>query len=212
MILTDEDSLAEMCVSLDIDVILCDNNLSALPAEYQDHIIDRYKRAGIPLLDANSGFEPQTFTEEVYRRWSVINRGPWRFAYDELKERDEVIRVMTMLRGLHQNRKRVYVLIGNEPFADCMQRIQEALDYGCLPHAQPFIKLVALERIPDPRHDWTIPRLRQVARWVNRRLWKVCKFDKYDTAKTIDSNPLQGELPINSQDIKEEPKWPNPQD
>ena len=34
--------------------ILC-NNLSALPADYQRHIIDRYKAEGVPLEDANSG-------------------------------------------------------------------------------------------------------------------------------------------------------------
>src|ERR1017187_4363757 len=38
--------------------VLCDNNLSALPVEYQEHIIRRYKDAKVPLLDANSGFEP----------------------------------------------------------------------------------------------------------------------------------------------------------
>src|SRR5437588_6685967 len=82
--------------------ILCDNNLSALPADYQDWIVRRYQAEGVPLLDANSGFEPMTFTEEVYRRWKPINRGPWRFAYDELKERDDVIRVLKMLRGENQ--------------------------------------------------------------------------------------------------------------
>jgi hypothetical protein len=66
--------------------VLCDNNLSALPAEYQDHIIARYKAEGVPLLDANSGFEPRTFDEDVYERWRGINRGPWRFAYDDMQE------------------------------------------------------------------------------------------------------------------------------
>lgn len=41
--------------------VLCDNNLSALSAEYQDHIVARYQAAEVPLLDANSGFEPRTF-------------------------------------------------------------------------------------------------------------------------------------------------------
>ena len=36
--------------------VLCDNNLSALPANYQQFIVDRYLSAGVPLLDANSGF------------------------------------------------------------------------------------------------------------------------------------------------------------
>jgi hypothetical protein len=44
----------------------------------------------VPLLDANSGFEPRTFDEEVYARWRVINRGPWRFAYDDQAERADV--------------------------------------------------------------------------------------------------------------------------
>jgi hypothetical protein len=69
--------------------ILCDNNLSALPADYQDYIIRRYQEAGVKLKDANSGFEPVTFTPEVYARWRpLVNAGggPWRFGYDTKKE------------------------------------------------------------------------------------------------------------------------------
>ena len=69
--------------------VLCDNNLSALPADFQEHIIRRYQDEGVPLQDANSGFEPMTFTQEVYNRWKpIINagKGPWRFAYDEMAE------------------------------------------------------------------------------------------------------------------------------
>ena len=66
--------------------ILCDNNLSALPAEYQEHIISRYRSENVPLIDANSGFEPITFTEDVYNRWRVINKGPWRFAYGNVEK------------------------------------------------------------------------------------------------------------------------------
>jgi hypothetical protein len=126
--------------------ILCDNNLSALPAEYQDHIIARYQAAGVPLLDANSGFEPRTFDDEVYARWRVINRGPWRFAFDDQpgarrrRARDD------MLRDEPPKRKRVYVLIGNEPFDACMGRIREVIEWGGEPHVQPYIKLNALEK------------------------------------------------------------------
>jgi hypothetical protein len=52
--------------------VLCDDNLSALPPDYQDFIIRRYQEAGVKLRDANSGFEPVTFTPEVYRRWKPI--------------------------------------------------------------------------------------------------------------------------------------------
>lgn len=56
--------------------ILCDDNLSALPADYQDYIVARYRAAGVELLDANSGFEPATFDEEVFARWRPILKGP----------------------------------------------------------------------------------------------------------------------------------------
>lgn len=163
--------------------ILCDNNLSALPADYQDHIIERYRAAGVKLIDANSGFEPLTFTEEVYRRWApLINagRGPWRFAYDERGERDQVLRVMKMLEGEPQKRKRVYVLIGNEPYADCMARIREVIEQGCEPYCQAYIKLNALHREPHPRFDWTVQKLKNVERWVNKWVWKKGPFEDYD--------------------------------
>ena len=74
--------------------ILCDNNLSALPGDAQQYIIDRYLAFGVPLLDANSGFEPRTFDEGTYQRWKPILRGVWRFALDETRELPDVERMM----------------------------------------------------------------------------------------------------------------------
>lgn len=48
--------------------ILCDNNLSALPVDFQDHILAAYRRSGIALRDCNSGFEPRTFDEATFAR------------------------------------------------------------------------------------------------------------------------------------------------
>lgn len=165
--------------------VLCDNNLSGLPADYQEHIIERYVAEGVPLLDANSGFEPRTFDGAVYERWREINRGPWRFAYDDLQERSEVYAVMQMLKAEQPKRKRVYVLIGNEPFDACMQRLHEVIEWGGEPHVQPFVKLNALERVPHARFDWTERRLVDVARWANRRIWRYAPFTDYQrSAKT----------------------------
>lgn len=159
--------------------VLCDNNLSALPVEYQRHIIERYKAEGVPLLDANSGFEPRTFDREVYERWRVINRGPWRFAYDESSERQYVEPVMRMLRDLSPKRKRVYVLIGNEPVDACLGRLREVIEWGGEPHAQPLMKLNALEKEPWVRFDWTERKLIDMARWANRRIWRYADFNDY---------------------------------
>lgn len=178
--------------------VLTDNNLSALPADYQQHIIDRYRAAGVPLLDANSGFEPATFDEEVFWRWQPINRGPWRFAFDESKEREDVRRVCQMLRqrGVGARRIQVYVLIGNEPFDACMARVREVIDWGGEPYAQPVMKLNALTKAPWVRFDWTVRRLRQVQRWVNGRFWKYVPFADYRALSSRSAEPPEqvGEL------------------
>lgn len=161
--------------------ILCDNNLSALPIEYQNHIVRRYEREAVPLLDANSGFEPRTFDLTTFRLWSSINRGPWRFAYDDLQERREVYRMMKLLRehGVPPKRMRVYVLIGNEPLAECLGRIREVLEWGGEPHCQPVMKLNALDKRPWVRFDWTEQKLTDMARWANRRIWRYARFEEY---------------------------------
>lgn len=159
--------------------VLCDNNLSGLSAKYQDHIVGRYLATEVPLLDANSGFEPRTFNDEVYARWRAINRGPWRFAYDDQQERPYVDRVMKMLKGEPAKKKRVYVLIGNEPMASCLDRLNEVIAWGGEPHAQPYMKLNALERKPHVRFDWSEQSLRDMARWANRRHWRYVDFAGY---------------------------------
>ncbi len=160
--------------------ILCDNNLSALPPEYQDYIISRYQAERVQLLDANSGFEPLTFDESVYQRWKPILRGPWRFAFDEGRERADVFRVMQMLKSESPKRKRVYVLIGNEPFLECLERIYEVIAWGGEPHVQPLMKLNAIEKIPHVKFDWTARKLSDVTRWANRRIWRYApRFEQY---------------------------------
>lgn len=161
--------------------ILCDNNLSALSVDYQNHIIEKYQKSGVPLLDANSGFEPKTFDGGTYERWKAINKGAWRFAYDETKEGDDVRKVAEILRGEPASDKRVYVLIGNEPFEDCYRRVLQVIEWGCEPHVQPLIALNSLEKRPIVRHDWTEEKLTHLARWANRWLWRSVPFADYKT-------------------------------
>jgi len=160
--------------------ILCDNNISALPVDYQDYIIEKYIKSGVQLLDANSGFEPKTFDTDTYRRWAKINRGAWRFAYDETKEGDDVYKVTQILRGVTGSLKRVYVLIGNEPFEACYRRILQVIEWGCEPHVQPMIALNALEKKPMILHNWTEQKLKDLSRWANRWIWRTVKFEDYD--------------------------------
>lgn len=160
--------------------ILCDDNLSALPAEFQRHVVARYQASGIPLVDANSGFEPATFDDEVYARWKPILRGPWRFGFDEASEGTNVERAFRILKDVRPKMKQVYTMIGHEPFEVCMDRIQRVISSGGEPYAQPFIKLNSLTKEPALRHDWDRQLLTDVSRWVNLRRWRKVKFEEYD--------------------------------
>jgi hypothetical protein len=166
--------------------VLCDDNLSALPVKFQEHIIGRYVAEGVPLLDANSGFEPKTFDDECFRRWRPILRGPWRFGFDEATEGADVARVFKMLKDISPRRKQVYTMIGHEPFDVCMGRIRTVIESGGEPYVQPIMKLSTLEKKPWVRHGWTPLLLRQVQRWVNRHLWRKTPFKDYNaSAKTL---------------------------
>ena len=163
--------------------ILCDNNLSALNPAYQDFIIAKYREYGVKLRDANSGFEPLTFTDEVYRRWRPLIReggGPWRFAFDTTSERPQFLEMTKILKDEPRRSKRVYVLIGNEPFEDCMRRIDETIAAGCDPYCQAVMKPNTFTKTPWVRYDWTMQRLRDVQRWVNRYGFRSFPFSAYD--------------------------------
>lgn len=174
--------------------ILTDNNLSALSADYQKYIVDRYIGFGVHLMDANSGFEPKTFDEEVFERWRPINRGSWRFALDETQETDDVRRVIGMLkqRGVGARKIQVYVMIGHEPFDQCMDRIRTVIDLGGEPYVQPVMKLNARDKKPWIRDGWTPKQLGRVTRWVNGRKWKYCSFEDYDANARSPRKPLPG--------------------
>lgn len=161
--------------------VLCDNNLSALPVEYQNHIIRRYRETGTPLLDANSGFEPHTFDVGTYHRWKIILRGPWRFALDEMKELPEVERMMQILKAEHSRQKRVYVLIGNEPIASCYERVQKVIEWGGEPYCQPVLPLNAMDRYAYRiLYDWDSQKLKDFARWATcPPLWRSVPLRDY---------------------------------
>lgn len=163
--------------------ILCDNNLSALPVEFQDHIIRRYQETNTPLLDANSGFEPRTFDQDTYRRWKVINRGAWRLAFDEMSESEYIRRAMLILKDEPSSTKRIYVLIGNEPVAACHERILKVIEWGGEPHVQPMIALNSIVKRPKILHDWTEQKLHDMARWANKWLWRTMSLSEYKPRK-----------------------------
>lgn len=167
--------------------ILADNNISALPMEFQEHIISRYRETRTALKDANSGFSPSRFTQMTYWRWKKILKGPWRFALDEMKELDAVERTLHILRNVRARRKQVYCLVGDEPISLCYDRAMRILELGGEPFCQPVLPL---DWMHDPRkeplpakHDWTDTRLRDFCRYFNRRLYRTTTIREYNNRK-----------------------------
>src|SRR3546814_16781924 len=89
---------------------------------------------------------------------------------------------MLRAHGVGARRIQVYVMIGHEPFAQCMERIRRVIDLGGEPYVQPVMKLNALTKEHWVRHDWTAQKLKQVQRWVNRRVWRKADFAAYNVS------------------------------
>lgn len=161
--------------------ILCDNNLSALPVEFQEHIIRRYVETGTRLLDANSGFEPKWFDEGTYQRWKVILKGVWRYAFDIMPEWRDVQRVSGILKDVSPRYKKVYVLVGNEPIESCYERAVKVIEWGAEPHCQYEMALDTLTKEPKVRFDWTTEKLKDFCRYFNRWGWRSYPLSAYET-------------------------------
>jgi hypothetical protein len=162
--------------------ILTDNNLSALPVEYQRHIIERYEKGGVPLVDANSGFAPRHFDADTYHRWKPLldrTRAPWRFALDEMIELPEAGAVLDLLKDEPSYRKRVYVLIGNEPVRACYERLRFVIDRGGEPHCQYVWPLNYLGGPLWEKYDWTEQLGIDFCRYVNLHLWRNTEIWDY---------------------------------
>jgi hypothetical protein len=163
--------------------LLCDNNLSALPDDYQQHIIDRYARdwrGG--LVDANSGFEPHSFTAATLARWSKFPLAFWRFGYDDMSEREQAIEMMRVLKahGYSGRRVRVYTMIGNEPMSACYQRVREVIDHGMYPWPQRLRPLGWLGGDLPCSHGWDEPTLIAFQRFFSiAKLWRTIRPEEF---------------------------------
>src|SRR3546814_9214765 len=60
--------------------------------------------------------------------------------------------------------------------------IRRVIDLGGEPYVQPVMKLNALTKEHWVRHDWTAQKLKQVQRWVNRRVWRKADFAEYNAS------------------------------
>ncbi len=127
--------------------VLCDNNVSALPIEYKNSLL-RNTKSWSANCDINSGFEPHSFNDEIYDLWKGFYRGAWRFGFDTIGEEKPCQKAARVLINEPGPKKRVYVLIGNEPFDQCEYRVKRVIEWGCEPARATFYCDKSIEKKP----------------------------------------------------------------
>ncbi len=162
--------------------VIADNNLSAVPRSHQELIVERTLTKAFPSVDANSGFEPHSMRPWVIDIWKRLPLVAWRFAYDEVGERDKVLATLEMLKavGIRPYRCHIYCLAGNEPLEDCIQRVNEINQwkaYAIVQRRRPLNWLSKKHPLPC-LHDWTERKLIDFQRWGNR-LAKGIPWNEY---------------------------------
>ena len=125
--------------------------------------------------------KPRTFTEQTYERWKPHYKGAWRFAFDEMREEKELRDMMRILHAEPPRRKRVYVLVGNEPFEECYYRAEQSIALGGEPHCQFVLPLNWLGDPAklEPKHGWTYQHGRDFCRYYNTHGWRTYKLSEY---------------------------------
>lgn len=160
--------------------VLMDNNLSQIPAQYQEYIVERYLEAGVTSVDCNSGFEPQGIDERVVKLFDKLPLRWWRIGFDEIGEEQQVVEAVKVIKSISKKMIRVYTMIGHEPVEQCRYRLEKTIAIGCEPVPQAFIKLDAKTKTPAVMHDWNAELLKDVQRfYYSPQLWRKLKLEDY---------------------------------
>src|SRR5690606_7042841 len=96
-----------------------------------------------------------------------------------MREEKQVKNMFRILGNEPAGKKRVYVLIGNEPFEQCFERVIKVIEWRGEPHVQPMIPLATLTKTTAVQFDWSLQELKDLARWSNRWIWRSVKFEDY---------------------------------
>jgi hypothetical protein len=161
--------------------VILDNNLSALPRSHQELIVERTLAASFKKVDANSGFEPRSMRPWGIDIWKRLPLVAWRFAFDELAEREAVLRAIEMLdaAGVPRYKLHIYCLAGNETIESCEQRVREINEWRAYAIVQRRRPLNYMEGPLPCLHDWTEQKLIDFQRWGNRLAKGVKRFSDY---------------------------------
>lgn len=168
--------------------VLLDNNLSEIPREFQEYVVEKYLASGITSVDCNSGFEPKGITPEMVQLFDQLPMRWWRVGFDEINEEKQFIESVRIIKAHSKKIIRAYTMIGHEPIAECRYRCEKVISLGCEPVPQAYIQLNAKEKKPFIKHDWNEQKLRDFQRFFYQpSLWRKLKLEDY--RPRVDNKP-----------------------
>lgn len=170
--------------------VLMDNNLSEIPREFQEYIVEKYLSSGIKSVDCNSGFEPKGITPEMVQLFDQLPMRWWRVGFDEIGEEKQFLESVRIIKAYSKKTIRAYTMIGHEPIEQCRYRCEKVIAIGAEPVPQAYIQLNAKSKTPFIKHDWTEQKIRDFQRFFYQpALWRTIKLEDYsprvDKVKTF---------------------------
>jgi hypothetical protein len=168
-------------------VILLDNNFLALPSHVKK--LKKYIKKGW-VMDFNQGLDFRLINDENAELLSKVKHyKQLHFAWDLMKNENKIKKGLEILtKYIKPYRILVMILCGfNTALEEDFYRFNELLRYG----VDPFVMIY------NNRKD--NKKLRDFARWVNKRIYKSCEWGDYKTWGR-DSHPSAP--PENKQSLK----------
>jgi hypothetical protein len=168
--------------------VVVDDNILRSSWKHQQLVVDRLAAAEFASIDFNSGFEPLFFEQKHVDLYGQLPLKYWRIAFDEIKEAPEVERAIRLLRANGVPSKKIfcYVLAGNEPFADCLLRAQNVVEWGGEPRIQMMKPLNWLQPRKavwiNPKHDWTEELSINFPRYWYSYAWRRVGWEQWAAA------------------------------
>jgi hypothetical protein len=138
--------------------MIMDNNLFAAPNDWQKQVFDWFENTSTKMLSPQ-GWDIRLLTEErADRLKSIKHAGIIHFAWDNLKDKDDVIKGIEILKDKKFDLRRgvsFYVLCGfNTTFEEDLYRCETLKNLGVQTFVMPYHK--------------TNKRINDLARWANR--------------------------------------------
>lgn len=134
------------------NITLLDNNILASP-EHFFKITEQIKKEKL-RVDFNQGLDCRLLTDKITKRLSEISHIEYRFAFDDIKIKDIVLKKIEILNKYNIKRANWYVLVGfNSTIKEDLERLNILRDNGQNAYVQRFTR--KKEYIP-------------IARWANQ--------------------------------------------